>query len=170
MQVSIGFQPNCSETVFRFSHKELDSLTPEQKAEFWKAAAQGVTPEDIESNAFRTLNLPSLEFCGVASSTTLEVESEDQFRLCYYQTSNEMLLEFAKATMKAWTVDAPFTREDDIPKDHNWDIVERDKKSRHQKFQGKQVQPKGWEAIIALGRVADQQNQANKEAKADDGQ
>jgi hypothetical protein len=119
---------------------------------------------------FCSLSIPDLEFSGVASSTTLEVENEDQFRLCYYQTSNEMLLEFAKTSMKDWMVDAPFTCEDDIPRDHNWDIVELDKKNRHSKFQGNTVQPKGWEAIIALGRVADQQNQENKEAKADDGQ
>jgi hypothetical protein len=167
MEISLGFQPNCSETVFRFSHRELNGLSKDQFEAFWKAVANGCTEESVKQNSLSTLGLPVDYITNIASRPTLILESADQFFLSYYQTWNDMLLDFAKNNLKDWMIEAPFTDDSYIPDDHNWEKIEevREKLSPVSKiplFSGKQVQPRGWETIMAL---KDLDNQVEKETE-----
>ena len=113
MKIDIGFQPNCSETVFRVSRSEIDELTPETKEAFWTAARAGVTEEDVKANMFAILGLPNLRSAGGYS--TLVPEEEDQFCLYYYQNH-----------LKKWAAELPFNTTDGsdgkpkVPDRHVW--------------------------------------------------
>jgi hypothetical protein len=157
MEIELGFQPNCSETVFRFSKQEVENLSPEAQKIFWVAAANGCTSETLAENMFSCLGLPSSDPHGGEYSSLVR-ETEDQFLLSYYQTSNEMLLEFAKEHLKEWLIEGPFTREEDIPKDHNYNDDERarDQEGLYpmKEFVGNLSPIKGFEYIIELRRLA----------------
>jgi len=156
MQIEIGFQPNCSETVFRFSHEEISKLGEEKLKEFWRAACNGVTPEDVIENPFASLGLPSRVPHG-AEYSSLVAETQDHFTLSYYQGSNEKLVQFAIENLRDWLVEAPFSDKETIPKNH---LFEFDPTSNDatlfpmKEFEGEALPIKGWEDIIELKKLA----------------
>jgi hypothetical protein len=148
MKIELGFQPNCSETVFRFSRKEVGNLSPEVLKAFWLAAANGCTKERLAENAFAGLALPSLKPVG-GEYSSLQCQDADHFVLAYYQMTNDELLEFAKEHMKDWIIDAPFTPDNErIPKEHDHEYVEE--KTISSIFRGNSLPPKGFEDIMEL--------------------
>ena len=159
MKVEIGFQPNCSETVFRFSRKELGKLSPDELKAFWVAAANGCTAERLSENAFASLGLPHTEPTG-GEYGSLCCQSDDHFILAYYQMSNEMLLEFAKNHLKDWLTEAPFSQEETIPKDHDFEYYEDQPLPTI--FKGNSLPPEGFEAIIELRKLAGESAQKKK--------
>ena len=162
MKLEIGFQPNCSETVFRFSREELGKLPDDMLKAFWVAAANGCTKERLEQNAFACLGLPHLDPRG-GEYSSLSRQSQDHFLLSYYQTSNEMLLEFAKNHFKDWLVEAPFTKDEDVPKNHNFDFVEE--KTIASIFSENLLPPTGFEAIIELMKEAKESQKKQKDGE-----
>jgi len=168
MRIEIGFQPNCSETVFRFSKAEVENLPPDVLKAFWVAAANGCTAEKLEQNMFSSLGLPSTSPRGGAYSSLVR-EREDHFLLSYYQTSNEMLLDFAKELLKEWLVEAPFTKTEDIPKEHNYDDDERAREQEGlfpmKEFLGNLSPTKGSEYIIEMRRLAKESGEKEKGLK-----
>ena len=151
MKLEFGFQPNCSETVFRFSRRELSKLSPDMLQAFWVAAANGCTKESLEKSMYSSMSLPGEPSGGEYSS--LNCQDADHFVLAYYQTSNEYLMEFAKNHMKNWLVEAPFTPDKDVPKRHNFDNYQEPTPTTG--FEENPLPPSGFEAIIELRRLAE---------------
>ena len=152
MKLEFGFQPNCSETVFRFSRREVAKLPPDMLKAFWIAAANGCSKESLEESMFSACGLPETEPHGEEYSS-MTCQDEDHFLLSYYQVSNARLMEFAKNHLKSWLVEAPFTPDKDIPKHHNFDNYKEP--SPTVVFEENPLPPPGFEAIIELKRLAE---------------
>lgn len=174
MRVDFGFQPNCSESVFRFSRGEIASLPPDMQEAFWKAAAANYTEEDLERNPWGILGLPNP--VPMAAESSLVPEEDDDFCLYYYQTSNEALIQFALSHLKKWLAELPFNITDGIPDRFLWEkeVDERNRnmpKGRRYEpppFPKNSEPPAGYSGIIKLRQTASKLLKEQKKAPEKD--